>query len=61
LTPDGTAEVVTGAASVGGGVETAVAQVFSECIPLPPERITVVHGQPTASPAARAPSPHAGR
>lgn len=45
LTEDGRAEVVTGAASVGQGVETAMAQVLHETIPIPQHRVTVVHGQ----------------
>lgn len=42
---DGTIEIVTGAASVGQGIETAMAQICSETIGVPIERITVVHGQ----------------
>jgi carbon-monoxide dehydrogenase large subunit len=45
LDADGGAEVVTGAASLGQGVETAMAQVLHTTIPVPPERIAVVHGQ----------------
>lgn len=43
--PDGTIEIVTGAASVGQGIETVVAQVASEVLSVPIERMTVVHGQ----------------
>jgi carbon-monoxide dehydrogenase large subunit len=43
--PDGTIEIVTGAASVGQGVETAMAQIASEMLGVPIERMTVVHGQ----------------
>ncbi|TCR60807.1 xanthine dehydrogenase family protein molybdopterin-binding subunit [Bosea sp. BK604] len=43
--PDDTIEIVTGAASVGQGVETVMAQVCSDVIGMPIERIRVVHGQ----------------
>lgn len=42
---DGTIEIITGAASVGQGVETVLAQVASEVLDVPIERMTVVHGQ----------------
>lgn len=42
---EGAIEVVTGAASLGQGVETALAQVCAETMQVPIERITVVHGQ----------------
>jgi CO/xanthine dehydrogenase Mo-binding subunit len=45
LAADGSAEVVTGAASLGQGIETAMAQVAAEVLRLPPGRIGVVHGQ----------------
>lgn len=41
----GSVEIVTGAASVGQGIETAMAQIFCESIPVDPSTITVVHGQ----------------
>ena len=43
--PDGTIEIVTGAASVGQGIETAMAQIASEVLGVPIERMTVIHGQ----------------
>lgn len=43
--PDGTIEIVTGAASVGQGVETTMAQIASDVLGVPIERMTVVHGQ----------------
>ena len=42
---EGIAEIVTGVASIGQGVETAMAQIFAETIDMPLERIRVVHGQ----------------
>lgn len=42
---DGAIEVVTGVASLGQGVETALAQICGETMRVPIERITVVHGQ----------------
>jgi len=45
LDAEGGAEIVTGAASVGQGVETVMAQVLHDTIPVAPDRITVVHGQ----------------
>lgn len=41
----GMVEVVTGAASVGQGVETAMAQICAETLDIPLERIRVVHGR----------------
>ncbi len=45
LAADGTIEIVTGVASVGQGVETAIAQICAETLTVPIERMTVVHGQ----------------
>jgi carbon-monoxide dehydrogenase large subunit len=45
LDPHGGAEVITGVASIGQGVETALAQITCEVLGLPPARIRVVHGQ----------------
>ncbi len=42
---DGRLEVVTGAASVGQGVETAVAQIVAEGVGVPIGTVRVVHGQ----------------
>src|SRR4029077_10829869 len=41
----GAAEVVTGAASVGQGVETVVAQICADALGVDYRRIKVVHGQ----------------
>ncbi len=41
----GGVEVVTGAASVGQGVETVVAQVCADALGVRPEAVRVVHGQ----------------
>ncbi len=43
--PEGTIEVVTGAASVGQGVETVIAQVCADVLGAPIETIRVTHGQ----------------
>jgi carbon-monoxide dehydrogenase large subunit len=45
LDKTGAVEIVTGVASVGQGVETALAQICAETLDIPIERITVVHGQ----------------
>ncbi|MBV9966914.1 MAG: molybdopterin-dependent oxidoreductase, partial [Alphaproteobacteria bacterium] len=45
LTHDGTIEVVTGAASIGQGVETVLAQICADGIGTGLDRIRVVHGQ----------------
>lgn len=45
---DGHVTVVTGAASVGQGVETTIAQVCAEELSIPYDQITVVHGQTDA-------------
>ncbi len=42
---DGSAELVTGAASIGQGVETAMAQVVASELGIPYDRVRVVHGQ----------------
>ncbi|MGH7118555.1 MAG: xanthine dehydrogenase family protein molybdopterin-binding subunit [Acetobacteraceae bacterium] len=42
---EGRIEVVTAAASLGQGVETALAQICAETLLVPIERIAVVHGQ----------------
>jgi CO/xanthine dehydrogenase Mo-binding subunit len=41
----GTVEVVTGAASVGQGVETAMAQICADALGVDYQRIRVIHGQ----------------
>jgi carbon-monoxide dehydrogenase large subunit len=41
----GTVEVVTGAASVGQGVETVIAQICAQTLGVDYERVRVVHGQ----------------
>ncbi|MGX9426910.1 MULTISPECIES: xanthine dehydrogenase family protein molybdopterin-binding subunit [Bradyrhizobium] len=41
----GDIEIVTGVASVGQGVETALAQICAETLQVPIERIRVIHGQ----------------
>ena len=43
--PGGTVEVITGVASIGQGVETAIAQVCAETLGVDYTRINVVHGQ----------------
>ncbi|MFH0299845.1 xanthine dehydrogenase family protein molybdopterin-binding subunit [Bradyrhizobium sp. 31Argb] len=43
--PQGDIEIVTGVASVGQGVETALAQICAETLQVPIERIRVIHGQ----------------
>ncbi|CAH1651017.1 MULTISPECIES: xanthine dehydrogenase family protein molybdopterin-binding subunit [unclassified Chelatococcus] len=42
---DDTIEIVTGAASVGQGIETVMAQICSDVLGVPIERIRVIHGQ----------------
>jgi carbon-monoxide dehydrogenase large subunit len=42
---DGSVEVVTGAASLGQGIETVMAQICAEVLQIPMERIRVVHGR----------------
>ncbi len=41
----GMVEVVTGAASIGQGIETVMAQICAEVLDVPMERISVVHGR----------------
>lgn len=45
ITADGTVELVTGAASIGQGVETTMAQVVETELGVPYDRVRVVHGQ----------------
>jgi CO/xanthine dehydrogenase Mo-binding subunit len=45
LHADGTVEIVTGAASLGQGIETVMAQICAEELDLPIERMRVVHGR----------------
>jgi CO/xanthine dehydrogenase Mo-binding subunit len=45
LLDDGSVEVVTGAASLGQGVETVIAQICADAIGMDYRRIRVVHGQ----------------
>ncbi|MEJ0071092.1 MAG: molybdopterin cofactor-binding domain-containing protein [Pseudomonadota bacterium] len=42
---DGAVELVTGVASIGQGVETALAQICEATLDIPYDRMTVVHGQ----------------
>ncbi len=42
---DGIVEIVTGVASLGQGVETAMAQICAETLTIPIDRIRVIHGQ----------------
>lgn len=45
LLKDGSFEIITGVASIGQGVETAIAQICAETLSGPIEQISVVHGQ----------------
>jgi aerobic carbon-monoxide dehydrogenase large subunit len=45
LEADGSVEIVTGAASVGQGIETVMAQICAEELDIPIERMRVVHGR----------------
>jgi carbon-monoxide dehydrogenase large subunit len=45
MAADGSVEVVTGAASIGQGIETVMAQICAEVLQVPLERISVVHGR----------------
>jgi len=45
MNPRGTIEVITGVASIGQGVETAMAQICAETLGVDYTRINVVHGQ----------------
>jgi CO/xanthine dehydrogenase Mo-binding subunit len=44
LEADGSVEIVTGAASIGQGIETVMAQICAEVLDIAPERMRVVHG-----------------
>lgn len=50
LTPDGGAEVRIGAHSHGQGMETSLAQIASEVLTIPPEKIQIVHGDTALTP-----------
>ncbi len=43
--PDGHIEIVTGAASIGQGIETVMAQICAETLGVPIESMRVIHGQ----------------
>ena len=43
-------EIVTGAASVGQGMETVIAQIVSTELGVPPEHVTVIHGDTQSTP-----------
>jgi carbon-monoxide dehydrogenase large subunit len=45
--PSGAVELVTGAASIGQGVETVMAQIAADGLGVAPDQITVRHGQTT--------------
>ena len=45
MAADGSVEVVTGAASIGQGIETVMAQICAEVLDIPLERMSVVHGR----------------
>jgi CO/xanthine dehydrogenase Mo-binding subunit len=45
LEADGSVEIVTGAASIGQGIETVMAQICAEVLDIAPERMRVVHGR----------------
>jgi aerobic carbon-monoxide dehydrogenase large subunit len=45
VTPGGTIELITGVASIGQGVETALAQICGETLGIDYTRVKVVHGQ----------------
>src|SRR6266850_585089 len=53
VNPDGSVMVLTGSTSMGQGNETAFAQIVSEQLGLPPERIQVVWGDSDALDAGR--------
>jgi CO/xanthine dehydrogenase Mo-binding subunit len=42
---DGSVEIVTGAASLGQGIETVMAQICAEELDIPIERMRVIHGR----------------
>ncbi|HSP49838.1 MAG TPA: xanthine dehydrogenase family protein molybdopterin-binding subunit [Pseudolabrys sp.] len=45
IIPDGTVEVITGVASLGQGVETAIAQICADALGVNYNNIKVIHGQ----------------
>jgi len=45
--PSGAVELITGAASIGQGVETVMAQIAADGLGVEPDQITVRHGQTT--------------
>jgi carbon-monoxide dehydrogenase large subunit len=45
LEADGSVEIVTGAASIGQGIETVMAQIAAEVLDIPIERMRVLHGR----------------
>ncbi len=45
IKPDGTVEVITGVASIGQGVETAMAQICADALGVDYSHIRVIHGQ----------------
>jgi CO/xanthine dehydrogenase Mo-binding subunit len=45
LSSSGAVEIVTGVASIGQGVETAMAQICADILGVPHEGISVIHGQ----------------
>jgi carbon-monoxide dehydrogenase large subunit len=45
LEADGSVEIVTGAASIGQGIETVMAQICAEVLDIAPERMRVIHGR----------------
>src|SRR4051794_33623083 len=45
LEAGGTVEIVTGAASIGQGIETGMAQICAEVLDIAPERMRVLHGR----------------
>ncbi|MBW8905538.1 MAG: xanthine dehydrogenase family protein molybdopterin-binding subunit [Betaproteobacteria bacterium] len=45
LEAGGTVEIVTGAASIGQGIETVMAQICAEVLDIAPERMRVLHGR----------------
>ena len=57
----GAVEVVTGAASIGQGVETVVAQICADALGVDYRRVRSCTARPIASPTAWAPSPRASR
>ena len=57
--PAALVEVVTGAASVGQGVETVMAQICADALGVDYAASASCTGRPTASPSASAPSPRA--